>query len=68
MVIFSKFLPLISLVIGTTALTFQITVLYPWHIELDNEFKQLKLDQTVKLDEYHKLKLERLAHIEEKLV
>ena len=50
MVIFSRFLPLVSFVIGTTALTFQITVLYPWHIELDNEFKQLKLDQTVKLD------------------
>jgi hypothetical protein len=33
-----KWIPLVSLVVGLCALTFQITVLYPWHEELSREF------------------------------
>ncbi|KAL3426817.1 hypothetical protein PVAG01_00326 [Phlyctema vagabunda] len=29
--------------IGTTALLFQIFVLYPWHKQLDDDFAQLRL-------------------------
>ncbi len=39
------FLPKINFVIALTALTFQTTMLYPWHHELDREFKQLKTEQ-----------------------
>ena len=36
-----KWLPLISLIVGLCALTFQITVLYPWHEELSRELHKL---------------------------
>lgn len=42
MVFFSKYLPIISFLVGSSALTFQVMVLYPWHNELDTEFKRLK--------------------------
>jgi hypothetical protein len=34
MVIFTKILPLSAFIIGVSALTFQIKVLYPWHHQL----------------------------------
>ena len=34
-------IPKIGIAIGLSALTFQIGVLYPWHIELGDEFKAL---------------------------
>ena len=37
-----KYLPITSFCVSMTALIFQITVLYPWHNELDAEFKRLK--------------------------
>jgi hypothetical protein len=43
--IFTRILPALSFTIGTTALMFQMTVLYPWHIELDEEFHILKKAQ-----------------------
>jgi hypothetical protein len=39
----SKWLPRISLCIGLSAFLFQITILYPWHIELSREFEKLSL-------------------------
>ncbi len=38
------YLPYFNLLVGSTALTFQVTVLYPWHNELDREFKLLKAE------------------------
>lgn len=32
---------LLSLCSSISALTFQITVLYPWHVQLSNEFTNL---------------------------
>ena len=37
-----KWLPVVSVVIGACALTFQVFVLYPWHIELSKEFSDLQ--------------------------
>ena len=37
----NKFIPLANLIIGSAALTFQITVLYPWHNDLDKKFNKL---------------------------
>lgn len=42
MVFIKKYLPAISFVIGVAALTFQTTVLYPWHNDLDKRFQELK--------------------------
>lgn len=37
----TKWLPRISLIIGICAILFQITVLYPWHLQLSREFATL---------------------------
>ena len=61
--IFSRILPILSFTIGTSALLFQITVLYPWHVELDRDFQILKKAQEEQLDFYHKNRLEKLDEI-----
>jgi hypothetical protein len=43
--LFARILPALSFTIGTTALLFQMTVLYPWHVELNEEFHILKRAQ-----------------------
>jgi hypothetical protein len=42
----NRFLPLINLLVGSTGLTFQISVLYPWHNNLEK--KIIKLEQKIK--------------------
>ena len=49
--------------VGASALTFQLTVLYPWHNELDKEFmmlKELKEQQDKKFEEYNAKKMDRI--------
>lgn len=38
---YQKWIPVISLIIAICAFTFQVTVLYPWHLELSEDFKAL---------------------------
>ncbi len=40
----NKFVPILNLLVGSTALTFQVTVLYPWHNSLDKKLDKL-IDQ-----------------------
>lgn len=61
------YLPYINFGVAAAALTFQTTVLYPWHMVLDEDFQKLKKDQEEKLKEFHRLKLERLERIESKI-
>ena len=63
-----KLLPDLNFTIATAALCFQTTVLYPWHHELDSEFKRLKEEQTRMLKELHDAKLERIAQVEAKII
>jgi hypothetical protein len=46
----NKLVPIINLVISSTALGFQIRVLYPWHNDLDKKFNDLdkKIDNLIK--------------------
>jgi hypothetical protein len=37
----SRWIPRLSLLIGLCAFIFQVTVLYPWHLELSQEFAKL---------------------------
>ena len=37
----AKWIPRISLIIGICAFLFQVTVLYPWHLELSQELAAL---------------------------
>ena len=62
-----RLLPYCNLLIGTSALCFQIGVLYPWHQQLDDDFEDLKRDHREKLFQYHQYKLKALEKIEEDL-
>jgi hypothetical protein len=42
---FYRHLPLINTVVATTALMFQVTVLYPWHKDISNQITQIKEQQ-----------------------
>ncbi len=37
----AKWVPRISLIVGLCAFIFQVTVLYPWHLELSEQFAAL---------------------------
>ncbi len=37
----AKWIPRISLIVGLCAFLFQVTVLYPWHLELSEQFAAL---------------------------
>ena len=37
----SRWVPRISLLVGLCAFIFQVTVLYPWHLELSEQFAKL---------------------------
>ena len=39
---FDRKLPYLSFIVSTSALLFQITVLYPWHNKLDKDYDMLK--------------------------
>lgn len=70
MVFYSRYLPIITFVVGTSALVFQTMVLYPWHNELDAEFKRLKAlkeTQDVKLEEYNSKKMDKIHELETRL-
>ena len=61
-------LPYLNFVIATAALGFQTTVLYPWHHQLDDEFKKLKAEQARMLKELHDAKLQRFAEVEARVI
>lgn len=62
--IIQKFLPVFNFVIASTALGFQVAVLYPWHTQLEKDFSGLQHKQETKLHEYHELKMENIRNIE----
>ncbi|CAM4753251.1 unnamed protein product [Rotaria magnacalcarata] len=62
-----KFLPLVSFLIATAALGFQVGVLYPWHHQLEQRFDELEDKQDKKLEQHHQSKMETIKHIEDKL-
>jgi hypothetical protein len=38
---FYKHLPLANFIVASSALTFQVTVLHPWHNELSQQIKEI---------------------------
>ena len=61
---FTRGFSLTNFVIGSSALSFQVFVLYPWHEQLDEEFKELGKDHAGLRDEtdkQHGLELRRLS-------
>ncbi|CAF0816469.1 unnamed protein product [Adineta ricciae] len=59
-----KILPVFNFVIASSALCFQMAVLYPWHNQLDKDFSGLQTNQNTKLHEYHELRMENIKNIE----
>ncbi|CAF1136097.1 unnamed protein product [Adineta ricciae] len=57
----------IRLVITSSSYGFQVSVLYPWHYELQQEFNELQIQQDAKLRQYHELKMQTIKNIEENL-
>ena len=58
---------LTNFVIASTALCFQVCVLYPWHHKLDDEFKQLKAEHLQLLQKGEESRLKELSGIREHL-
>ncbi len=63
-----KIIPYVNFAVASSALCFQFFVLYPWHIELDNEFQRMKEDNHVTLEEYHQKNIKRLEEIEKNVL
>ncbi|KAG0041408.1 hypothetical protein BGZ83_001854, partial [Gryganskiella cystojenkinii] len=62
-----KVLTLINFVIGSAALSFQVGVLYPWHHQLDGDFKDLEKKHESRLQLFHDRKWEKLMEIDSKM-
>ncbi|KAL4806531.1 hypothetical protein BDV18DRAFT_159703 [Aspergillus unguis] len=45
---------LVNFAVASSALAFQVFVLYPWHNQLDDEFKALKKEHLRVLDQINK--------------
>jgi len=39
---FHKWVPVVSVIISSCSFLFALSVLYPWHLELSNEFKHMQ--------------------------
>jgi hypothetical protein len=66
--ILQKFLPVVNFVVASTALGFQVSVLHPWHNQLDKDLSGLQHQQETKLHEYEQLRMHNIKNIEEYLV
>lgn len=58
---------LTNFVVATSALSFQVFVLYPWHARLDADFTALKIVHLRYLKEGEKKRLEELRDIKAEL-
>ncbi|CAI9632285.1 hypothetical protein GT037_004758 [Alternaria burnsii] len=58
---------LTNFLIGSSALCFQIFVLYPWHEKLEEEFVELKKEHARLLEETHSRHRDELRGIREQL-
>ncbi|KAJ5886482.1 uncharacterized protein N7473_009156 [Penicillium subrubescens] len=58
---------LTNFVIASSALCFQVCVLYPWHHKLEDEFKELKIEHLRLLKENEESRLKELKVIREHL-
>jgi hypothetical protein len=62
-----KRLTIVNFFISSSALAFQISVLYPWHMQLDKEFKELRDKHEKTLNDFHEIKVTKMNTIEHKI-
>lgn len=67
MPIFTRRVSLTNFAIATSALGFQVFVLYPWHHKLDAEFQRLKEEHVKILNESEQVRRNELHNINEQL-
>jgi hypothetical protein len=65
--IFTRGVSLTNFVIATSALGFQVFVLYPWHKRLDEDFEQLKQEHIQTLHQEKESRMVELRGINEQL-
>jgi hypothetical protein len=65
--IISRGFSLTNFIIGTSALSFQMFVLYPWHERLDQDFKDLKAEHLRALYEGQSERSAELLGIQEEI-
>jgi len=65
--IFTRGVSLTNFVIATSALGFQVFVLYPWHKRLDEDFEQLKREHIQTLHRTEEVRTGELKGINEQL-
>lgn len=61
-------LPYLNFTVAISALGFQTGVLYPWHEELDKEFKILKQEHKDQLHLHQQVTLKKLEDLERRIV
>ncbi|KAI5221482.1 hypothetical protein E4T46_05163 [Aureobasidium subglaciale] len=61
-------LPYLNFTVAISALGFQTAVLYPWHHELDKEFKILKHEHREQLHLHQQITLKKLEDLERRIV
>ncbi|KAJ9502317.1 hypothetical protein H2202_002382 [Exophiala xenobiotica] len=54
-----------NFLIATSALTFQVFVLYPWHSKLDEDFQELKQENMRLMQEIQRGRIQDLKEIKE---
>ncbi len=54
-----------NFLIATSALAFQVFVLYPWHEKLDEDFHELKQENLRLMQEIQKTRIQDLKEIKE---
>jgi len=65
--LFSRVITTTNFVIATSALSFQVFALYPWHMELDKKFELLKAEQERTTKRLEGMILQELKIIRESL-
>ncbi|KAG9622855.1 hypothetical protein KCV04_g13110, partial [Aureobasidium melanogenum] len=60
-------LPYLNFTVAISALGFQTGVLYPWHEELDKEFKILKQEHKEQLHLHQQVTLKKLEDLERRM-
>ena len=60
-------LPYLNFTVAISALGFQTAVLYPWHEELDKEFKILKQEHKEQLHLHQQVTLKQLQDLERRM-
>lgn len=65
---FTRGFSLTNFLIGSSALSFQIFVLYPWHMKLEDKFEEMKTEHLKMMKDSEQARLAELKEIREELM